>query len=220
MKVLISVPTSPAKPYIHKHCAFALLRLQADSRYLKKIILPSHNPFENNLHHIVNQFVDEGYDYWLSFDSDNPPMRNPLDLVKLDKDIIGCPTPVIHFDRDKFGERPLYQNAYKFVSKEKGYTEWPTKQGLQKVDAVGTGCFLVSRRVFLHPEMQKGAFNRTLNEDGTVERGNDIAFCERARKCGFEIYCHYSYPCQHFNEVEVTEMAEQFYEFYKKNPVK
>lgn len=218
-KVLISVPTSPANPYIHKRCVFALLNLFADSRYPKKIILPSHNPFENNLHHIVNDFLNGDYDYWLSFDSDNPPSRNPLDLVEKGLDIVGFPTPVVHFDREKLGERPIYQNAYKFVSKDKGYTEWPIKKGLQRVDAIGTGCFLVSRRVFEHPEMKKGAFRRKLNKDGTVEKGNDISFCERATEYGFKIYCHYDYPCFHFNEVEVTEMAEQFYAFYKKNPI-
>ena len=215
MQILISVPTSPARPYIHKGVVFALLRLQQDRRYELKFILPSHNPFENNLHHIVKDFLLGDYQFWLSIDSDNPPLKNPLDLVSLNRDIIGCPTPVIHFDRNKLGERPVYYNAYKYVPEKNAYTEWPDRNGLQKVDAIGTGCFLIARRVFLNPDMQKGAFTRLLNPDGTVERGNDIVFSERARKAGFEIYAHFDYLCQHFNEVEINEMIEQWMAFKK-----
>lgn len=199
-KVLISVPNTG---WIHKSVAFALLKLQLDQRHDLTIILPTHNPFENNLHHIVNDFIAGEYDFWLSIDSDNPPLNNPLDLVEMDRDIIGLPTPVWHYT-GKPGERPIYWNAYDKA--EGGYAEHQEKFGLQKVDAIGTGCFLVSARVFLHPEMQKGAFTRKLLQDGRVDRGNDISFCERARGQGFEIYVHYDYPCMHFQELDLTEV--------------
>jgi hypothetical protein len=48
-----------------------------------------------------------------------------------------------------------------------------------------------------------------------VERGNDIAFCERATKQGFEIFAHYNYRCQHFNEIELHEVARAFHEMRK-----
>jgi GT2 family glycosyltransferase len=180
-------------------------------------MLPSHIPFENNLHHIIADFMEGDWDYWLSFDADNPPMRNPLDLVELDKDIIGCPTPVWHYDRKniKKGERPIYYNGYKFVSDEEGYTEWADKKGLQKVDAIGTGCFLISRRVFENPEMRKAPFLRKTYPDGIVEKGNDISFCERAKENGFEIYMHYDYLCHHFCELDLNEIAEAFINLYE-----
>lgn len=213
MKILISIPN---ESWIHKHCVFALLKLQQDKRYHTTFILPTHRPFENNLHHIVVDFIKGDYDFWLSFDSDNPPIDNPLDLVALDKDIIGFPTPVWHY-KGKDKERPLYYNAYKYVAEQDAYTEWPIREGLQKVDAIGTGCFLVARRVFENPEMQKGVFTRKLHPDGRVERGNDISFCERAREQGFEIYAHYDYPCNHFNELELNEVVRAFTGLYGDN---
>lgn len=204
MRVLITVPNTG---YIHKHCTFALLKLQQDARYQLTITLPTHNPFENNLHHIVKDFLEGDYDFWLSFDSDNPPINNPLDLIEYNRDVIGCPTPVWHYKGEP-GERPIYWNAYKACGD--AYIEYPVKEGLQQVDAVGTGCFLVARRVFEHPEMQKGAFTRQLHPDGRVEKGNDIAFCEIARANGFEIFTHYGYPCMHFNELELTEVIRAF----------
>lgn len=216
MKVLLTVPTSPSSPYIHKHCVFAIVRLLQDKRHDVKLMLPSHKPFENNLHLILNDFMDGDYDFWLSFDSDNPPIRNPLDLIDLNKDIIGIPTPVWHYDRnDKPKDRPIYLNGYKYVPEKDAYTEWPDKDGLQKVDAIGTGCFLIARRVFENPEMRKAPFQRTFNEDGTVNKGNDIAFSERARANGFNIFMHYDYMCMHFVEVELNETMEAFGNFMK-----
>jgi hypothetical protein len=190
------------------------LKLASDRRYNTKIIMPTHNPYENNLHHIVNDFIAGNYDYWLNIDADNPPMNNPLDLIELDRDIIGCPTPIYHFTDKVKGERPWYENAYKYLPEKDAYIEYPTKQGFQQVDAVGTGCVLIARRVFSHPEMRKGAFTRKLNPDGTVSKGNDISFCERATELGFKIFAHYDYRCKHFNEIEMHEMIRAFHGVY------
>jgi hypothetical protein len=214
--VLVSFPN---KGWIHKLVFMAGAKLLNDSRYNVNVIVPTHVPYENNLHHIVNDFVSEKieggeYDYWLNIDADNPPMRNPLDLIALDKDIIGCPTPVYHFTNEIKGERPWYENAYKYIPEKDAYTEYSVKDGLQRVDAVGTGCVLIARRVFENPEMRKGAFTRKLNPDGTVERGNDISFCERATANGFGIWAHYDFRCQHFNEIEMHEVIKAFHGVY------
>jgi len=206
-RVLISIPN---QGWVHKHVAFTLLGIQADRRYDTTVILPTHSPFENNLHHILVDFLAGGYDFWLTIDADNPPINNPLDLVELRKDIIGCPTPVWHWTGQKAGERPIYWNAYQAVPEAGAYREWPDKAGLQRVDAVGTGCMLMSRRVFVPHLMREAPFLRTTKIDGRVEKGNDIAFCERATAHGLEIWAHFGYPCRHFNEVELTEVITAF----------
>lgn len=204
MKVLVSFPNTG---WLHKHVSRTRVRIGFDQRYKVTQIDPTHNPFENNLHHIIQDFIAGNYGYWLSIDSDNPPINNPLDLIELDRDIIGCPTPVWHYT-GKPGERPIYWNAYDYVPDEDAYKEHPNKSGLQKVDAIGTGCFVIARRVFSDPVMLKAPFERKLHPDGRVDRGNDISFCERARAQGFEIYAHYDYPCMHFQELELTEVIQ------------
>lgn len=213
-KILVSVPNTGK---IHKMVVLTLLRLQQDARYELTFIFPTWNPYEHSLHRIVNDFMDvyKDHSFWLNIDSDNPPINNPLDLIELNRDIIGLPTPVWHFTgKEPKGERPLYWNAYDSVSD--GYKEHMPREGLQKVDAVGTGCILISKRVFMNPEMWKLPFARIWNPDGTVGRGNDIAFCGRAKKQGFEIYAHYDYPCQHFNELELNEVVRAFQNLYEK----
>lgn len=216
-KVLLSFPTSPANPYLHKWVVAASWRLLSDKRYDIKPILPSHNPFENNLNRIVRDFVEGDYEFWLSMDADNPPLAggNPLDAIAFDKDIIGFPTPVWHYEGKVPGERPLYYNGYVKSTESDGYKENQIRQGLVEVDAVGTGCFLVARRVFDHPDMLKGPFLRVYNEYGIVERGNDIAFCERAKAAGFRIWCDYDRPCMHFNELELNEVVQAFVGLYE-----
>ena len=107
------------------------MRIQLDTRYKVRIMLPTHSPSDNNRHHIFNDFLQGGEDYLLCIDSDNPPVNNPIDLVELDKDVIACPTPVYH--NTKKGERPYYWNVYKYNEAEDAYNEWPVKEKLQKV---------------------------------------------------------------------------------------
>ncbi len=210
-KILVTFPTSPASPYLHKQVVFASWRILGDKRYDITPMIPSHLPFENNLNHIVKDLIAGDWDYWLSIDADNPPYGNPLDAVPLDLDIIGFPTPVWHWRGDEPpGERPVYYNAYDYVRDEDAYLPHEPMEHMQAVDAIGTGCFLIARRVFEHPDLQKGAFLRTWNEDGTVHKGNDIAFSERARAAGFNIYCDYDRPCMHFNELEINEVVSAF----------
>ncbi len=203
-KVYITVP---CQHWIHKRVVKCLILLHADKRYDIRMEWPSHRPYENNLHHIVKEFVRNDCDYWLSIDSDNPPRRNPLDLVELNLDIVGLPTPIWHYV-GKDGERPIYWNAYDYDDGTDAYREHQVRDGLQPVDAIGTGCFMAARRVFEHPEMQKGVFNRQLHPDGTVHKGNDISFSERARALGFSIWCHFDYPCDHFSEIELNQVSE------------
>jgi len=209
--VLVTIPNLH---WIHKFVVHKLLLLQKDGRYRLMFLMPSHKPYENNLHHIVNDFMKGDYAFWLNIDTDNPPLQNPLDLVVLNKDIIGLPTPIWHYEGEK-GERPVYWNGYDYDSSTGAYREHQTRDGLQKVDAVGTGCILIARRVFENKQMRIKPFERKLNEDGTVNKGNDISFCERAKEQGFEIYCHYDYPCDHFSENSLNEVVNAFKNLYE-----
>ena len=133
-------------------------------------------------------------------------------MVKLNKDIIGLPTPIWHFKNEKSGERPVYWNAYDYVPNKDAYSEHHPREGLQRVDAIGTGCFLAHKKIF---EGIDAPFMRTWYKDGTVHKGNDLSFCERLREKGVEIYCHYDYPCDHFSEMSMNEMVRAFRELYE-----
>jgi len=199
--------TFPNEHWLHRALMPVWAALLRDQRYEVSLRPPAAKPFENNLHHIVIDFLREKFDFWLSIDRDNPPICNPLDLVELDLDIVGLPTPVWHW-RGGVRERPIHWNGYDYDPSVDAYREHVPREGLQRVDAIGTGCFMVARRVFEHPDLQKGAFTRKLYPDGRVNKGNDFSFCERARDAKFSVWCHYDYPCHHYQEIDLHDAAQ------------
>ncbi len=208
-RVLITVPNG--KAWIHKLVAFSCLRLLQDPRFDSRLQLPTHTPYINNLHKCRREFLDGPYDYWLSMDDDNPPPGNALDLV-LDMisdglDIVGLPTPVWH--SAKRGDRPFYFNALNWDARASAFrpADLEAGAGLQEVDAIGSGCFIVSRRVM---EAIPAPFMRTWDDDGIVTMGGDFSFCKRATDAGFRIYVDPRYRCEHMNELPLNEVIESF----------
>jgi len=209
-RVVVSIPNTGM---INKFVLLTILTMTKDPRYKIHLKMPTFTPVENGYNHMVKELLKGDFDFWLNIDSDNPPIRNPLDLVELDKDVVGLPTPIWYCPENLDGIRPWLWNIYQHDSKNDNYREFRgDKNGLIQVDAVGMGCTLIAKRVFENPEMQKGAFLRKWHKDGTVRRGTDIAFCERARENGFEIFAHWDYPCKHFKNIELVEAIRAFSE--------
>jgi hypothetical protein len=202
--VYITVPNGDG--WLHKHVHFVICKMLADQRHQIRHDCPTHSPYVNNLHHCVRDFLRGGEDYWLSIDTDNPPMNNPLDLIEYDCDVVGCPTPV--WCNKIKGDRPWYFNALKWVEDEQGYQPYCEEmRGLKEVDAIGSGCMLIARRVISKLRDQQ-PFMRQWNKDGTVEIGGDYSFCQKVKKAGFRVWTHFDYPCHHFNEVSLIEVIE------------
>lgn len=201
--VFITVPNG--KGWIHKHVVFALLNMQRDERVDVTISLPTNQPYVNNLHLIIQDFLKGSYSHWLSIDDDNPPRKNPLDLVFMDLDVVGCPTPV--WANMKEGDYPVYWNALDEV--EGGFKPHRECEGLQRVDAIGSGCMMIARRVIEKLENEQ-PFMREWDEKGIVQVGCDYSFCRKVRKAGFYVWAHYDYPCFHFNEIEIGEIIAAF----------
>ncbi len=200
MRILVTIPTTG------RECSevkAACLGMSHDTR--AEIVIESRvaAPYAHNMNAIALDVVRGGYDYWITFDDDNPPRSNPIDLVFLGKDIIGCPTPVWCFNRpDKL---PYFWSV--FTELPDGLHE-PYKgpfDGLQRVDAVGSGCMVIARRVL---EAVRAPFMRQWDENGIVTLGCDLSFCRKARAAGFEVYAHYGHPCRHFKTVDLTEVVE------------
>lgn len=162
---------------------------------------PNAKPIANNRNQIVKQFLESGYDYLLMIDNDITPTRNPLDLVVLDKDILGLPCP--SWNPGVNPDDPLYFVVMEYVDEEQamrpallrndaGLTRF-TARG-RPIDAVGTGAILIARRVL---EAVRAPFERFWDGDGIQQMGLDFAFCLKARQLDFEVWTHMDYPCGH-----------------------
>lgn len=172
--------------------------IKEDQRYETEILFNTDVPGENNRNKIVLKFMSSDCDYLLMIDDDNPPIKNPLDLIGLDKDIIGLPTP-----QWKGNVMPhlMWMVGKRFPDGYRCYTD--KREGIEQVDFVGTGCMIVAKRVF---EKIKGPFMRKWNEDGVAVLGQDFHFCERARERGFEIWVNWDYVCNHFKKINLLNI--------------
>lgn len=76
-----------------------------------------------------------------------------------------------------------------------------------EVAGCGFGCVLMKTDVFLDVQ---GRFGQMFSPLG--RNGEDVAFCWRARQCGYKIYCDPSVVCGH---VAYNVVDDKFFEAYK-----
>ncbi len=187
-KILIATPNLG---WIRREVMNALFNIKEDDRYEKEMMQPIVVPYELNVNQIIsNTFLPGDYDFLLLIDADNPPHRNPLDLVALNKDIIGLPTPT------RSGESKYFNVMTKV---DNGFIPNQPSQGLQEVDAVGSGCMLIRRDV-----LEKFDFTPEWM-DGLRRRTGDFNLCTKVRENGGKVYAHWSYLCSHIKEGDILE---------------
>lgn len=172
-----------------------------DGRYDVHLIDHSSKPYQNSLNQIRKKMLDEGFDYWVTFDHDNVPLNNPLDLIGMG-DVIGMPYPtwmdyqngdidtcVLAMSKDQDGR-------YKQLPPEK-------REGFVEVDAIASGAMVLSRAV-----VEKLFFEREWNGDGIQTRGIDFNFCKKAQDLGFKIYAHFDYLADHHKEQSMFKIMK------------
>ncbi len=140
----------------------------------------------------IFQKLDSDISHYLFIDSD---IAFPSDVVRVmkdaGKDILGLP-----YRR--------HENPREFQAGWFGKTVGNLKQrapdtetGLKKVDFVGTGMLLVSRRALEkmpYPWFRYGL----LEEDGNADLvGEDMGFCLLAASHGLDVWCHFDFPVSH-----------------------
>ena len=177
--------------------------------YRINITYPHKKPIANNRNHIVQKFLArKEFDYLMMIDSDIIPPPNIMKLVDFDKDII---VPLM-FVMQEGKVLPLYLKQAKDGQLEYD-REYLDKQGLIPVDATGTGCIVLSRKIL---ETIKHPFRNEYDSDGIKKLGLDLNFCLRAKKLGFQPYVHLDYVADHH---AVSSLRELYYALLQKEKV-
>lgn len=109
-------------------------------------------------------------------------------------------TPVI-FDKIEIKGDMCEWSDFKEIPKE-----------LFKVGACGFGCVLMKTDVFFDVQ---GRFGQMFTPIGM--NGEDIAFCWRARQCGFDIWCDPSVICGH---VSYSVIDDKFFKIFSEKGFK
>lgn len=97
-----------------------------------------------------------------------------------------------------FDQLKIRGNACQFTE----FKEIPT--GLFEVGACGFGCVLMKTDPFIDVQARHGNCFAPI-----ANNGEDVAFCWRARNCGYKIYCDPSIKLGHVGKIIITE------DFYK-----
>jgi hypothetical protein len=192
-KVMIAIPTANS---IHHSVVGVLCQILLQGKHDIITYISAMRGIGEHRNVIVEEFLKTDAQWLLMIDSDNPPPKNVLDLMEEDKDVIGCPTPInLNWMQ---GINNFYWNVFDDAKprKEEG-------EGLEKVDAIGTGCILIRRSVL---EKIKTPF--TTVRDKTDKRivGTDLAFCERCAGENIDVYAHWFFTCKHYKEMELSSV--------------
>lgn len=198
--------------YDGKYCASlldAVEEMVQDGRYDLTIEKVSLRPIERSRNIASHEAVKGKYDWLLMIDSDNPPQKNPLDLIEHGKDITGCPTPMFIHRRLKKGLDPFVWSVFTDSENEMGYEYVPFRRsGWMRVEGgVGTGCVLIRTDVL-------GAI---LGNGGVPfvyvrNAAEDLSFCRLARRMGYGVWADWSHICDHIKELSLLAVMGAEYE--------
>lgn len=142
-----------------------------------------------------NQLVDSTHQDLLLF-LDDDILPSPQALIKLiedDKDI----TTGIYYSK----QQPNFPQIYKTNKEDDklmdSMWEFP-KDKLFEVDACGAGFMLVKKKVF--EKIGLPYFKYIVDEEGKRVKGEDLYFCNKAKKAGYKIWCDPTVICKHISE--------------------
>jgi hypothetical protein len=178
---------------IRTELSVVLNELLLQDKYKVLIRYPNDKPITFNRNEIVKSFLKSPCDYLLMIDDDVVPPLGILNLADFQKDIIGA----LCFAFTHNMVVPIAWNRR--ADGQYWLSDLDGNDGLQKVDAVGTGCIMISRKVLENPWWQNngGWFKNEYDKTGHKKEGNDLAFCRKAEDLGYKVYTHTDYTCSH-----------------------
>lgn len=98
-----------------------------------------------------------------------------------------------------FKRNPDLQRKYQLSA------EFIAYNGLQEVDAVGTGLIAIHRRVLADKGMQN-----PFQADFSSGAGEDVRFCERAKKARFKVSVDFDCWCDHMVTVHANGIGDAY----------
>lgn len=202
MKILIAVPCMDQVPAPFCN-SLALLQKAGDCTLMMKsgsLIYTSRNALATAAIHTEADLV-----FWLDSDMVFKPdvlLRMLKTLQENNLDILSG----LYFRRVP-PYSPVLFDQLEINGVEAKYSEFQSiPDGLFEVGACGFGCVLMKTDVFFDVHAKFGNMFAPIGNNG-----EDVAFCWRARQCGYKIYCDPSVICGH---VGYSVVDDQFFKVF------
>lgn len=229
-KIFVAIPSRDVHTkQIDGDLAELIFEMQKEKGFEIEYEIFGGQPVELARNNLVKQFLQTDCEYILMVDDDIVPPRDILDMARRGKDIVaglcyafnpGMGIFPVAFEKE---EKGYYRDNLAVIGRD---SEVENK-GIKKVELVGTGCILISRRVFA--KMEEPYFRFIYNDEVTkAEDSEDFNFCARAISAGFEVYVDTDRVCGHKKSVDLKAMMEwatafsneksmiKFHDLYKK----
>lgn len=134
----------------------------------------------------------------LFLDSDVVPLNNILQpLLEADKDIVSGVCPMV--------DRGIKWN----ISLSRPFKGIPVEElpaELFEVSLCGFAVVLIRYEVF---ERLEWPYWKNIISRGSVDKGEDVYFCEKATECGYQIWCHPKAVCDHVRTTNLLGTIEE-----------
>ena len=131
---------------------------------------------------LVEIFLKSDFDYIWWVDSDMKfPIDAPIRMLKRNKPIVG-----VNYRRRRFPN----PNFTGMSGTAGSYTEFQTTDNsppMELIDVLPHGCVLVKREVY--EKIPQPHYLQEFIPELNLEIGEDIFFCNQAKKAGYEIWC-------------------------------
>lgn len=197
-KILICVPSMD---YVAAGFAQSLAMLQKDGNEVAIMFQVGSLVYEAR-NKLAKKAIELETDYTMWFDSDmvfEPDTM--LRLLKHNKPFISG----AYFRRSP----PYSLVAFEEVDAEnRKWKDLALPSEVTKCGGVGFGCVLVKTEVLFNVAAKYGTWFEPMNNFG-----EDLSFCYRARKCGYDLYIDPSITCGHIGHITINE---SFYKAYNK----
>jgi len=145
-----------------------------------------------NREEVAMHAVKEGYTHLFFIDSDMCFSAQVLDrFLEDDKDIVGAHYNMRHLPLESTMKLTDSSGKYKAETKE-------IPKGLFKVHALGTGCLLIKTEIFKKIPEPWFWYGDSDNKETWV--GEDMYFCEKAHKFGYDVWADGSVEIGHIGE--------------------
>lgn len=151
---------------------------------------------------LVQQALQIGADYIMWFDADMkiPPdaMDKMLKHMEEGHDIVTG----LYFRRQPHYNAVLFKDLHETEDGKCAHTDFDDypKDSLFEVGGCGFGCVMTRASIFEDIVLQEGNWF-----EPKYNGGEDIAFCIRAKNCGYKIMCDSSIKLGHCGHIVVTE---------------
>lgn len=202
MKTLIAIPCMDQVPALFAQ-SLATMRMVGECQIAFQIGSLIYTSRDD----LARYGMKEGFDYVLWLDSDMvfPEDFHERMLKTLTENNLDILTGIYYKRKPPYS--PVIFDKLKLNGKLWDFT-WleDVPDSLFEVGACGFGCVLLKTEVLMSVQLRHGYLFHPMQNGG-----EDVAFCVRARDCGYKIMCDPSIVCGHVGNVVITDTLYKQY---------